>query len=754
MSLANQKGLLAKLLATENITVEHQPNAKTAAFDVKNRKMILPVFKEMSGDLYDLLVGHETGHAFETPAEGWHDAVIADTGLKSFLNIVEDARIERKVQDRYPGLRKSFVRGYKRLMDMDFFGVQGIDLTRLPLIDRINLHFKVGNALALSFTPDEQVYVDRVAACETWDEVVDVATDLRAYSKDEASTMENLLDSLLSESSEGGEGDEELGNTQSKSKGEKKDAEETSESQSSVSESTEDVDDGDGEEGDPEGGEGGKGDIEPENQESGDGADGEAESKLNDILREFADNAGESSFTDDSFRENEGSLVNRDRNASFKYVNFKPFDMEVIKKVVVDYPKLYEQTPFESDFPHKAQVFSDYKAFERSNQPLVSGMAQSFMRKQRAAEFRRAQIHKTGELATDRLWAYKTSEDLFQRNVVVPDGKNHGFIMYVDMSQSMWDYMHSTVKQVITLAMFARKINVPFEVYGFTVPGGGWEEPVHGAPEVDGVGCLASLKLYTLLSSRMRKNEMNDAMAWLFGWSSVFTRTWSKGREYGRYLRNEWHLASTPLNNAMLCGVTLAKMFQQTYNVEVLNTVLLTDGDATDGIYSWRERNIDGETTLVPDAGSRYNDLNVLKTGSLTTFPNTDMHHRLSDFDVVTRHYKELTGSVMINYHITDQRRDSFNQQWERFTRDFTAWDASTETIFKEYRKQGWTQLRTADSAFDSRFLIREKNLDITEMELESKSNKTGDLTRAFKKYTNGNKNQRVLLNRFAEAVA
>ena len=141
MNLASQKGLLAKLLTAENITVEHQPTAKTAAFDVKNRKMILPVFKEMSGDLYDLLVGHETGHAFETPAEGWHDAVIADSGLKPFLNIVEDVRIERLVQNRYPGLRKSFVRGYQRLMDMDFFGVQGLDISKLPLIDRINLHF-------------------------------------------------------------------------------------------------------------------------------------------------------------------------------------------------------------------------------------------------------------------------------------------------------------------------------------------------------------------------------------------------------------------------------------------------------------------------------------------------------------------------------------------------------------------------------------------------------------------------------------
>ena len=61
------KSQLAKLLATENITVQHKPDAKTAWFDVKNRVLSLPVWREMSNDLYDLLVVHEVGHALDTP---------------------------------------------------------------------------------------------------------------------------------------------------------------------------------------------------------------------------------------------------------------------------------------------------------------------------------------------------------------------------------------------------------------------------------------------------------------------------------------------------------------------------------------------------------------------------------------------------------------------------------------------------------------------------------------------------------------
>ena len=88
------KDRLAKLLATENITVRHSASASTASFDVKNRVLRLPIWKEMSGSLYDLMVLHEVGHALYTPEDGWHGAGSnKGAGYKSFLNVVEDARI-------------------------------------------------------------------------------------------------------------------------------------------------------------------------------------------------------------------------------------------------------------------------------------------------------------------------------------------------------------------------------------------------------------------------------------------------------------------------------------------------------------------------------------------------------------------------------------------------------------------------------------------------------------------------------------
>jgi hypothetical protein len=109
-----QKSQLAKLMANENITIQHQ-KIQTAKFDPKNRILYLPIWKDMSGCMYDLLGGHEVGHALYTPAEGWHDVAVDTTkgrNYKSFLNVVEDARIEKKVIRKYPGLKTSFRKAY------------------------------------------------------------------------------------------------------------------------------------------------------------------------------------------------------------------------------------------------------------------------------------------------------------------------------------------------------------------------------------------------------------------------------------------------------------------------------------------------------------------------------------------------------------------------------------------------------------------------------------------------------------------
>ena len=83
------------------------------------------------------------GHALYTPNESFGAAP------KAFLNVLEDARIERMMKVTYPGLRKSFFEGYRELWDMDFFGVKHDDQSKLALIDRINLYYKGNNTIPI-----------------------------------------------------------------------------------------------------------------------------------------------------------------------------------------------------------------------------------------------------------------------------------------------------------------------------------------------------------------------------------------------------------------------------------------------------------------------------------------------------------------------------------------------------------------------------------------------------------------------------
>ena len=182
--IRNQKDNLAKLMATEDLTIIHK-KIPTAYFDIKNRILACPTLKnDISPSLYDLFMGHEVGHALYTPLEGLHSTLKENRTLKGYLNVIEDVRIERKIKDKFAGLRKSFYAGYNDLMERDFFGLKGRDLQTISLNDKINLISKVGSRVTINLTEEEQVFLDAAYKCETWEDVVQVATAIYEWSKE------------------------------------------------------------------------------------------------------------------------------------------------------------------------------------------------------------------------------------------------------------------------------------------------------------------------------------------------------------------------------------------------------------------------------------------------------------------------------------------------------------------------------------------------------------------------------------------
>ena len=184
---------LAKLLAEEDIHVVHRQQ-ETAMFDVKNRELALPIWKEMSKDIQDLMTCHEVGHALWTPLEQLEKAQEENIEF-SFVNVLEDVRIEKKVQDKYLGSVRIFNRGYQELINNNFFGTKDKDTSKLNLIDRINLHYK--HHTNISFSDDEMVWVEKANQTVTPDDVLELAKELYQFMQDNPSSQgqENQEDS-------------------------------------------------------------------------------------------------------------------------------------------------------------------------------------------------------------------------------------------------------------------------------------------------------------------------------------------------------------------------------------------------------------------------------------------------------------------------------------------------------------------------------------------------------------------------------
>lgn len=746
----NHKSTLARLLATENLRVEHQ-QVSTAMFDLKNRTLILPIWKDMSSDLYDLLIGHEVGHALYTPAKGWHGEIDSrGMGIKSYLNVLEDARIERMIKDKFPGIRKNFFTGYQELFDNNFFGVKGRDLSALRFIDRINLHYKVGPFLNVQFSEDEQKYIARIDAMKTWDDVAALASELYEIAKSEPEPefdLDDLMDALsgrMDEDGEQGQGEGSSGESIEISDSEDGDAGESSkeegsqEGKSGAASKSEDKTDGEGKTE-------GEGKTAPTVNEKTPGS--------SSIPSEPTYSDDPSSMTDTHFRSMEDSFIDAE-SRPYLYGVLREIDTRdyvVPMNWMLDNmaPSVYGDRWTSKQLDSDAVATELFINFRNNNQKYINLMVQEFEMKRKAAQFARAQVSKTGRLDVDRVWAHKISEDLFARNTVVPDGKNHGMILFLDMSGSMSGNMKGTIEQLVTLMMFCRKVRIPFEVYGFTNTAMVADAYPRARDMMNNrterkddrtisLGQYSSFFLLQFMSSNCSSGQFNRMVRNLLLCAEAYdSRRYSNTRDYHYRLPDFMGLASTPLEESIVAARTIADQFRAKHRVEVLNTVFLTDGDGDDSV------SVAGKHTR----WSSYNlTIQDAKTGANVTVKYNDRCSNQMQ-EALLELYRKATGSRTMNFFIVD------------YNAKYRAQQLHSGGGFAEKWKNEWSKNKffhlTKNNGFDDRFLIPGgKELGIEQDVLTVDSNNAKDIAKAFKKFQNKKQTNRVLLGKMIRAVA
>ena len=549
MSIAASKSNLAKLLAEENLLVE-QRKVRTAYFDLNTRTLVLPTLKEeLSNDVVDLLVSHEVGHALETPPDGWEDAIKEKKIKPGILNVVEDARIEAFVKRKYPGLKSVYARAYKELMSIDFFGLSKLDISSLNFVDRMNLHFKVGFVAGVEFSEEEQEILNKVEKVKNYGEVMKLSKEIEEFIKNDykekvADYKSSLnFDEIEYEESEDFGEEESLFENQENKKSE--------ESQ--------------------------EGDDEEEESGGFGNSSGDDEDQDFDDMEDLFN-----SYTDDASKDKEKDLYAFDGKETI-YVDVPKINIDdyIIHYSIV-YSRMNEEVP--SIF---TSIDGLYNKFKNENASVVSYLAKEFNLKKNASIRKKAKESQSGDINLNKLYSYKVNNDIFKRNTKVQNEKNHSMIFYLDWSGSMDHYMIDTIKQLLCLVMFCKKVNIPYEVYAFTslYTKEGEYATVHSMysdePRMrvaDNTVNLTGMNLINLLSYKMSNIDFIKAANLLlsFNGSCFF------GADT-RYIATApfwFNLGNTPLNHAILLSDKIAKKFKQETKTDILNNIFLTDGES------------------------------------------------------------------------------------------------------------------------------------------------------------------------------
>ena len=660
------------------------------------------MWEKASNIVYDLLVGHEVGHALFTPDEEWSKNRKVPP---QFVNVTEDARVEKLMKRRYAGLAKTFYGGYKELSDEDFFQLGDEDIDKMNLADRANLYFKIGNFLSLDFTVEEQEIIDQIGSAETFAEALDAAEALYKYCKQKKQEETKI----------------QIDNLESQESGSNQSASDFSDQQ-----------EGENDQPETEGGDG-----------SSSNQDGEQKSQEQQKQEVKSEQGGETSEpwvkTVDNLEEALKDLVYEDTYENV-YVEIPKVNL---KQIIVNNAEVHNKCKESGEI--FGVVDKEYREFKRSAQKEVNYLVKEFECRKAADSYARATTARTGILDCTKLHTYKYNEDLFRKVTTLATGKNHGLIFILDWSGSMGNVMLDTVKQLFNLVWFCRKVSIPFEVYAFTsdYPTIKYDEnhkPIMPEPLYQKKSGLIHIhenfSLMNMLTSKTNSSTMEQQMLNIYRVANSF----SNGANYCTPVG--WSLSGTPLNESLVALHEILPTFQKENKLQKVQCVILTDGEAHSLKYHVEfNRSYEKEP---------YVGLNALSSNSFLRDRKTGHTYSLkSDLTKVLLHnLRDKFPSVnFIGMRILQSRDVGY------FVRGFTGWVSSDyDKIMNSWKKEKSFSIK--NSGYHTYFGLSSSALsNDAEFEVASDATKT-QIKSAFVKSLKTKKMNKKVLSEFVELVA
>ena len=751
----DSKSQLAKLLATENITVQ-QNNVKTASFDVVNRILTLPIFKTESKDVTDMLVAHECAHALFTPTNGWK-RIADDDELRSYVNVLEDCRIDAKIQKKYPGVINNYLNGFEILNRQNFFGLKDKDYDKdLMFIDKINIFYKSSKKLHFNFSNTDNLWLKQVDSLKTFNDVVKLAKKLLEWQKKEVKKLKKLPEfdnHVLVENYN-------LKNKENDSKDSK------------------DID-GDGNKDDNK---------DNESKDKQDGEEGKTESESKQDKPAVGDKTAKdenasgggpvgsggdtplTSITNNWFEGHKEKLL--DTNTSYYY---RSIPDPILSKVIhsnKDFVKDMKQS-FINDKNtarnYMPYLKKEYKKFMNESKKTIMYLVKEFEMKKAATAYKRSTQDKTGVIDPLKLHSYKFNEDIFKRLTILPDAKNHGMMMLLDWSGSMCDTIFKTVQQTIQLVSFCQKTNIPFELYFFSSEmdkddDRSYKRSYNFNYKPGDMG-IDKITLVNVASHKLKKQKLDESLMYLYHLAMYYDSRYSWRTNYlsGEYkpdsvgIPSQYYLGSTPLNEALIVMLKLVPLFKNKYKIEKMNLITLTDGGGNYGCSDTMAYDPETKKMIGTHPENQGNtDVMIYKKKYHSVKDEYYGYRSTGITGTILNMLRKYHGITTIGFYLVKRIR-----RWETdmyFRPQHINDYSKREEIYQKNRSKFNKEkvCTVPQKGYDDYYIVNAKDMKVQNTDLEGINDtmKTGKIKQLFSKSMKGRIASRVLLNKFIEKVA
>jgi hypothetical protein len=614
--------------------------------------------------------------------------------IKDYLNVIEDARIERRQKIRYPGSKRNFALGYKELYDRDFFGIKDKNLNSLSFLDRANIYFKNGTHLNIQFSPEEKILLKKMENTQTFDDVVRLTDEVyglyatkQANQKPVTTKMELEEDpdsdeefDFLDPDMDLGESD---GESDGESEGENSDSDEEDNVDSKSAKDSTDVED-----------------VETEGESLGDNSE---QGKPSENI------IPDRSITQEAAEQSSKSIV---ANSNISYIHVE-LPHANLNNIVDDFPKFIQESR-----THIKTNETGFQAWRSKENDTISFMVKEFEMRKAADTYSRQRVAKTGVINTNKLHSYKYNDDIFRRNTVIPAGKNHGFVMFLDWSGSMSYSIQRAMKQVFSLVLFCKRVNVPFEVYIFRTDYNQVDQ--FTMPKMNDSFDFGGFRLRNILSSRMNMSQLNEA----------FRLLWEIARRDGNSPVD--HMSGTPLNATILAADQIINDFRKKYKLQIVNTVFITDGGSD-------------LTSLKRNSPSIYDNMIVIRDPVTNkTYMHKSNAHGYKLTTIFLKVLKARTNCNLIGFFITSFIRDAGHMS------DPT--EFNSKKVIDSWKKYKFVGIKSA--GYDEYFLINFQNdRSATILEVDS-SMKKNAITKAFTQFAEKKSTNRMMIKTLMDHVA